>query len=187
MSQSALHYLADIIDSSVEINDTNVKSIFTDSLNSVLSIGNESIGDMLVDLIKQLIRLISSIIYILGRAIKKLYNFISLKLSDISENINKLKKRIKEPNYQKDIFNNIKISQGIRYSTFIDTLYSINNSIKGLKQISNIIDLKEHVSKIADLEYSDPGLYMQPTRYIITESTYNVLKNRAFSHIYFMF
>lgn len=177
MSQSALHYLADIIDSSVEINDTNVKSIFKESLNSVVHIGTESIGDMLVDLIKQLVRLISSIIYLLGRAIKKLYNFISFKLTDISEHVSKLKKRIREQNYIENVFNNIKVSQGIKYSVFIDTIYAINNSIKNLKQVFDIFDLKNQISKIADLEYNDTGIYLPPTKFIITESSYSLLKN----------
>lgn len=177
MNESALHYLADTIDSSVEINDFTVKSIFEESLLSITSVGSESIGDMVVDLIRQLIRLITSIIYILGRAIKKLFNFIVFKLNDISSNIRTLKSRMKDPNYTSTVFNNIKVSQCVEYKVFVDNLYKINDSIRSFKSFTDMVILYERISKLADLEADDTGIYLPPIKYIFTEKNYNTIKN----------
>lgn len=177
MNESALHYLADTIDSSIEINDFTVKSIFEESLLSITSVGSESIGDMVVDLIRQLIRLITSIIYILGRAIKKLFNFIVFKLNDISSNIRTLKSRMKDPNYTFTVFNNIKVSQCVEYKVFVDNLYKINDSIRSFKSFTDMVILYERISKLADLEADDTGIYLSPIKYIFTEKNYNTIKN----------
>ena len=156
---------------------SNLDFIQLDMLNKYCRYfrGEESladIGNIIVIILKALLKLITSIIGIFTSAIKKMISFIVYKLSIVSQNIRYIAKNKNNPTFIENL-SKIQISQGIPLTDYTDYLYKLTNIISTLNDFISIFSVTEQILEISLLKPEDDGTHIKPPQFLITEQIYN--------------